>query len=376
MHQINIMKTAFHYLVRVKVLRLKSPGRVDFLEYEDKFEQENPLEARKEAFRVYQEYLEAWLAANQVAYSSEEQARADLRNKGMAPLVKFGTREVDFTDAFGCGLGVFLVIDRPSADYIVENHEGDECLIHGFGGMGWADDPKSIMSALVHEYWYYMHYKYDTGDLKRVVSFYEYDIAQAEPGTILETLFNWSGFNKPYSAPFQENVFSRAENEILAQLMKSGECNQVEFKPSLLFNHKTGKGGISIKGIIAKTICAFLNTNGGILFIGISNKSEIQGLQYDYSLSAGKSPRDFFQLEFDQMLEHFLSLAVKSSVSGQFYQCGGKDLFLVTVLPSKHRPIFLNGQEGKEFYVRTELSSRHITDIEEIANYCIDTWTS
>ena len=34
--------------------------------------------------------------------------------------------------------------------------------------------------------------------------------------------------------------------------------------------------------------------------------------------------------------------------------------------------IFLNGKNGKEFYVRGEASSRQLTDIEQIVNYCMD----
>ena len=75
------------------------------------------------------------------------------------------------------------------------------------------------------------------------------------------------------------------------------------------------------------------------------------------------------------MLEHFLSFSVKSNVEGQFYEKDGKDIFIVTVTPNKRRPIFLKGQNGKEFYVRGEASSRQLTDLEELVNYCIDKWT-
>ena len=373
------MKSAFHYLVRVKQLRLKSPGKIDFIEIDEKFEDDDSLLARNRAFAYYHTCLDLLLAEQALTYTTEAEAQEGLKNfssQNHTTPIQIGNRVMDFSNSFGLGIGVFFVIDKPSKDYTFEDHAGDECLIHGFGGLGWADDVKSIMLALGHEYWYYHHYHVEIGELKQSVSFYEYDIAQSEVNRILATPFDWSGFNKPYSEKFQENVFRTVETEMLAELIKSGESNQVEFKPSLLFNHKTGKGGISIKGIIAKTICAMLNSNGGILFIGISSKSEVQGLQYDYSLAGTKKPRDYFQLEFDQMLEHFLSLSVKSNISGQFLQMEGKDLFVVTVISAKHRPIFLNGQEGKEFYVRTGVSSRHITDIEEIANYCIDTWTS
>ena len=370
------MKAAFHYLVKVKLLRLKSPGKIEFIEYEDKFEDEKPITARREAFLCYQSFLDTLLSAKGVIYEADERARIALSSVEDIANVRLGSRDIDLSNAFGLGLAVFMVIDKPSDEYIVEDHAADELLIHGIGGLGWATDPKSAMTALAHEYWYYERYRMDMGDAKCSVSFYEYDIAQAESNIILATPFDWTGFNKPYSEKYHENQFSSREHLILSEFIKNGECSQIEFKPTLLFNHKTGKGGISIKGIIAKTICAMLNSNGGILFIGISNKSEIQGLQYDYSLAGTKKPRDFFHLEFDQMIEHFLTLSVKSNLSGQFFQIEGKDLYVVTILPSKHRPVFLNGQEGKEFYVRTDISSRHISDIEEIANYCIDTWTN
>ncbi len=39
-----------------------------------------------------------------------------------------------------------------------------------------------------------------------------------------------------------------------------------------------------------------------------------------------------------------------------------------------NNPVFLKGQNGKEFYVRGEASTRRIEDIEEIAHYCLDRW--
>src|SRR5690606_14316099 len=125
-----------------------------------------------------------------------------------------------------------------------------------------------------------------------------------------------------------------------------------------------------------KAICAFLNSNGGLLIIGVTDKGEPQGLSYDFSLAEEKIEKDFFMLEFDQMLEHFLTFSIKSNVSGQFFQLNDKDIFVVTVTPSKLRPIFLKGQNGKEFYVRGEASSRQLTDIEELVNYCIERWSN
>jgi hypothetical protein len=76
------------------------------------------------------------------------------------------------------------------------------------------------------------------------------------------------------------------------------------------------------------------------------------------------------------MLKHFLDFSVRNSVSGQFYRYLGTEIYVVTVSPSRRRPIFIRGQNGKEFYVRGEASSRQLSDPEELVNYCLDKWGS
>ncbi len=374
------MKAAIHYVVKAKLIRLIKGNEIDFLEFEEKFESENPITAREKAFAHYQNFIDVLLEAKGKKYFSDRQARTELTSfidPGTSTKVKIGDKEIEFSDSFGNGIGVFMVVDQPIEDKIFEDKIGEEFLIHGIGRISFSDDPQSLMDALNHEYWYYEQLNYDTKNYKQNIDFYEYDIAETEPNEILETPFDWTGYDKPQEEDeIEEPSAGKIENTSLEQLIKNGESNQVEFKPTLLFNFSSGKAGIGIKGIVAKAICAFLNSRGGFLFIGVTDKGEIQGLEHDYKLADGKNPKDFFLLEFDQMLSHFLSFSVKSNVVGQFYELEGKEIFVVTVSPSKHRPVFLNGQTGKEFYVRGEASSQPLTDIEMIVNYCIDRWTN
>ena len=374
------MKAAIHYVVKAKLIRLIKGNEIDFLEFEEKFESENPITAREKAFAHYQNFIDVLLEAKGKKYFSDRQARTELTSfidPGTSTKVKIGDKEIEFSDSFGNGIGVFMVVDQPIEDKIFEDKIGEEFLIHGIGRISFSDDPQSLMDALNHEYWYYEQLNYDTKNYKQNIDFYEYDIAETEPNEILETPFDWTGYGKPQEEDeIEEPSAGKIENTSLEQLIKNGESNQVEFKPTLLFNFSSGKAGIGIKGIVAKAICAFLNSRGGFLFIGVTDKGEIQGLEHDYKLADGKNPKDFFLLEFDQMLSHFLSFSVKSNVVGQFYELEGKEIFVVTVSPSKHRPVFLNGQTGKEFYVRGEASSQPLTDIEMIVNYCIDRWTN
>ena len=377
---------AFHYVVKAKLIRhIKGSGEIEFLQFEDKFENENPIVARNLAFKHYQNYIDVLLEAKHNKYISDKQAREELISfidPGTKTKIQLGESEVEFSDTFGNGIGVFLIVDVPKPDNIYDDKKGEEILIHGIGNISYlSDDPDRLIFELQRESDYYTFFNYQTdNNLIEVVycsrDEWEEGYREDEPATynILETPFDWTGLDKPYWWGEPEDEEIQQAPKTLEEIIQEGESNQVEFKPALLYNFSTGKGGIGVKGIIAKAICAFLNSNGGFLIIGVTDKGEPQGLSFDFSLSEDKNEKDFFMLEFDQMLEHFLSFSIKSNVSGQFFQLNEKDIFVVTVTPSKRRPIFLKGQSGKEFYVRGEASSRQLTDIEELVNYCIEKW--
>ena len=59
-------------------------------------------------------------------------------------------------------------------------------------------------------------------------------------------------------------------NEILA-LIKGGETQEVEFKEGCPSGRK-----------LSEAICALANTDGGYLFLGVSNKGNIKGLECDF----------------------------------------------------------------------------------------------
>lgn len=370
------MAAAIHYCIKTKQIRHNPSGTLDFIEAEKKFEAQNPIEAREAAFIELHKHIVALLKAGGKKYTTDKLATEDLLalfDAGLNAKIKLDKQEVDFSDSFGLGIGVFLVVNKPIEDTMFEERPGDDYLLYGIGRLELPTDAQTIMKGLNHEIWHYRHHNYDTKNHRTSVSFYEYDIQEAETYRILATPFDWSGYDKPYLGKIKKTPGAN-EQQILKQLVFAGENNQLKFKPTLVFNLKTSKPGIGIKGIIAKTICAFLNSNGGILFIGITDEGVLQGLYPDFSLADGKDYYEYFMLEYEQMVDHFLSFPVKSKVCGEFQTINGKELFAVTVSPSRGRPIFLNGKEGKEFYIRHDASTKPLHDIEEIASYCIARW--
>lgn len=375
------VSAAFHYAIKVKMIRYETKDKIDFIVDEKLFENENPIIAREEAFREYDAWINDLYTGIGKAgqYTSDKQARIDLQ-KFITPSEKFKVllddHELFFGNTFGFGIGVYFIIDQPydmpGFSESMQDKPGDQCLLHGIGYSGRYSDPLEVSGALHTEILYYEHYNYEKRSYERKVNFYDYEIDDIEEIRFLETPFDWSGLDvRPPDSP--EDKVTKTANNIL-DLIAGGEGNQVEFKPALLYNFKTKTAGIGVKAIIAKAICSFLNSNGGFLLIGLNDDRKPQGLEWDFSLANGKNPKDFFLNEFDQMIEHLIGFSVKSNIDSDFHEIDGKEIFLVTVAPSKNRPVFLKAKEGKEFWVRGNAGNRQLSNIEELVNYCIDKW--
>lgn len=378
------MKPAIHYAFEAKLIkRKKEDGAFEFIEVFKDFFDDEPIKAREAAFRHYQNYIDVLLESKGLKYESDKQARDALESfydpKTNTKVEDFGTK-LNMPDSWGNGIGVFMIIDE---EFDKSDYSDTKEMIHGFGNL-WEGNssPESFTLSLEREVMYYQHFKYNTGDYISEIEFcnsdeWEEGYREDEPSkyTILKTPFDWTGMEKPYwwGEP-KEEVREVKIPPTYEELIENGETNQVEFKPALLYNFKTKSAGISIKGIIAKSICAFLNSKGGFLFIGIDDNGQIQGLKYDFNLAADKNPKDFFRLEFDDAVKQFLPLSAKEKISGEFIQINGSEIFVVIVFPSKSRPIFLNGQHGKEFWVRWTASTRQYQDIEDITTYCLEHW--
>ena len=66
--------------------------------------------------------------------------------------------------------------------------------------------------------------------------------------------------------------------------INAGETSTVEFKSSMLYDCTTGQKNPALKESLLKAIVAFMNTDGGIIYVGVTDKGEIQGIEPDYKL--------------------------------------------------------------------------------------------
>jgi hypothetical protein len=373
------MPVAFHYAVKVKLIRYETKDEIDFINYEKVFENENPIIAREEAFEEY----EAWIKdlytgmGKTSEYTTDKKARIDLQKfitLSDKDKVEIGETEIDYINLFSYGIGVYLVInghiDKPNT-YL----ELGKNLLHGIGTPASYDNLDIIIMDLSEEFKLYQHYNYNTKNKEIEIVYcsrdeWEEGFREDEPYTykIIETPFDWSGYDKPYwwGEPKEEST-----NELFERIIENGEGEVIEFKPTLSyhFTKKTWQGKYEVNYKIAKAICAFLNSKGGLLFIGVTDKGEPQGLDFDFNLADKENKFDYFKLDFDRILENFIGIFVKPIVNIEFIEVKGKQICVVKVDPSKE-PVFLIAEESKkEFWVRGNASNRQITDLDKIVSY-------
>lgn len=157
------------------------------------------------------------------------------------------------------------------------------------------------------------------------------------------------------------------------KIIEAGENTNVEFKSSLRYDSNTEKINKALEEVIMKSIAAFSNTEGGRLFIGISNDGQILGLEHDYS-TLKQANRDFFELHLRTLIETYYGNAFSAEgIRIDFVEEQGKDICIVYISKGRE-PVYTkitNKQGAKEekFYIRVGNSSREIANASEIIAY-------
>lgn len=192
---------AIHYKVIAKLHRNRELGDSKLIELFETFYAENPIEARENAFRFYQNYIDVLVYATGNTYRSDCQAR-ELLTSFIDPAA-IAIDKHDQIGSLGFGIGVFFVVDLPIHD---SDQEGDIYMIHGIGTlMEGSDSQEVLMLGLEKEYDYYRELGYSTNYNDTSVVFCDSDewkegYRDDEPSTytILKTPFDWTGMDEPY----------------------------------------------------------------------------------------------------------------------------------------------------------------------------------
>ena len=152
----------------------------------------------------------------------------------------------------------------------------------------------------------------------------------------------------------QTLITDETAGEVLA-LIEKGESERLEFKSTARWNLRTDKPGKEIELAWLKGVVGFLNTDGGVLLIGVDDNGGVTGVG-----------RDNFQNE-DKYLRHIDNL-INQHIGPEYLQfiryglvgIDGEKVVMIRCARSND-PAFLKNNKDEDFFVRTGPASRKLS---------------
>ena len=158
----------------------------------------------------------------------------------------------------------------------------------------------------------------------------------------------------------------------IAQLVSRGESSQLEFKSSARWDFRASRLNKELERIITKTVAGFLNSEGGVLLIGVDDNGTTVGLAEDYKTLGKKPNRDGYENFLTTLLLDTFGKDCSALLRISFHVMEDKDVCKVNVKPAP-RPIFIRDEKYEHFYVRTGNSTRLLLT-SEVIEYCKVHW--
>lgn len=147
----------------------------------------------------------------------------------------------------------------------------------------------------------------------------------------------------------------------LAEIVAAGESHRLEFKSTLRWNLHTDKADKKIENQCLKTVAAYLNTEGGLLLIGVSDEGLPLGLETDRFASEDK-----LLLHWHNLLKECLGAQFSDRVRSDILELEGDAVLAVQCL-SAGKPVFFRRDNEEAFFVRVGNSTQALKPSEILA---------
>lgn len=155
-------------------------------------------------------------------------------------------------------------------------------------------------------------------------------------------------------------------------LIEKGENEKVEFKSSLCYDLEKKNKNKNIEIAIAKAVDSFLNSDGGIVLIGVRDDKTLLGLEGDFCV-INKATTDAFELHFTNLIEKYIGAENRPYVTMRFAEREGKKIAIVVVPRRAPKEVYLTVDDEPYFYIRSGNSSRPL-NVKEATEYIRKHW--
>jgi hypothetical protein len=175
---------------------------------------------------------------------------------------------------------------------------------------------------------------------------------------------------------FMESLIAEETQPLstIEDLIARGESMGVEYKASLRWDHRENQVNKALTKVVAKTLAAFMNSQGGTLLIGVADDGEVLGLDKDFVSLGAKGNRDGFELTFRNAIGSYLGEDKNPYVELTFSEVEGKTV-AVAACEGYQSPVFVEDGDRSEFYVRAGNTSRPL-DIKAASEYINTRWAA
>jgi hypothetical protein len=157
-----------------------------------------------------------------------------------------------------------------------------------------------------------------------------------------------------------------APSEVLKQealrLMREGESGKVEFKSTMRVNLETKERDKRMEKAVLKTLVAYLNTDGGVLLVGVDDKGNPRGLAEDDFENT-----DRMNLHLTHMITNAIGDEFLPYIWFTVLDFDGNQVVMISCDRCK-KPVFYREGKTEEFYVRSGPSSIVLTG-KSLVNY-------
>jgi len=152
---------------------------------------------------------------------------------------------------------------------------------------------------------------------------------------------------------------SEPANEEIEELILGGEGEKVEFKSTLRFDLRANAVNKKLEYVIAKTIAAFLNSEGGDLLIGVDDNQNALGLEKDFE-TLSKKNIDGFELLLVEVIKKYIGGGYSSHIKITFPDYDEAKICQVKVAKSG-KPVFTTFEGREDFFIRSGCSSQPLS---------------
>lgn len=141
----------------------------------------------------------------------------------------------------------------------------------------------------------------------------------------------------------------------LSKVVVTGESEAGEFKSTLRTNLHTGNKDPRMELSVLKTLAGFLNTNGGILVIGVSDDGSPVGIQADDFAN-----EDTMSLHLVNIVKTRMGVQAMTNLHAHFDDHDDCRVMVVKCRKSPS-PVFLKDGDTERFYIRTGPSTTELS---------------